>query len=486
MIALAFLAVFSLFLATLLNFAQTGLKVGATVEGQRKVLYSADGAIQTEIRALQPSNGDCASPQSVSSVTLNGQAVSISCTQGLTGTGGSNTSLNTPGKAILTLSTNAGETGINQSSNNNIKVHGGVFSNSNIAVQPSSSITVENGDVKARSGCTGGPISVVTPGFGKDCAFNGTDPTGSDPNYPPATSTLPPVQTVPACSSAVKTIKLLPGTYSDSTALNNLSGGACKGDLIWFSPGVYYFEFSTAAPIWTVSGGQGSGGSVQFVGGTPKGWTYTNPAARPAVTMPGSCATATDPAPNDGVQFIFGGISQMAFSHGNMELCAQPSLTQQQIAIYGLKADVGGMHGQSGCVTAQPYHATGTCALVSAGGSGSGLYVQGTIYTPNAAMDFQQPNTALVQIFGRGLVARVFAIAIQPSNGFTGASISVPDINPVPGLGNPFREAILTASMKPCALPDPQCPTRPWLRAKVYFESGATPPVHVLEWSVLR
>jgi hypothetical protein len=308
-------------------------------------------------------------------------------------------------------------------------------------------------------------------GFTKDCAFSGADPTGVDPGYPASVSTRPATQTVPACTNGNHTVQMLPGTYTNAAALNALSG--CDNNLIWFTPGTYYFEFSAANPIWTI--GSGDKG-IQFVGGTPRGWVYAGANARPTTPLPGSCKTPTDAVPNDGVQFIFGGLSQMRLSKGQIEVCAQPSLVQQQIAIFGLPNNTGSMLGEQGtCVGNHPYPSGTACALLSMTGNNNFLYVQGTVYAPKAVIDLQTPNAAVAQLFGRGIIARAFQISIQPSSGFTGDLISVPDIDTSTG-SNPYREVVLTASVGGHVA----------LRAKMHFENGSTPSLTIRDWSVIR
>ncbi|MCA1833696.1 MAG: hypothetical protein LC750_13390 [Actinobacteria bacterium] len=128
-----------------------------------------------------------------------------------------------------------------------------------------------------------------------------------------------------------------PGWYDNGTAMRALMGGGCN-KVFWFHPGDYLFDFTDADAAtheWLV------GNKDVFVtGGTPKGW---DPAAvtQPTMPFPGSCKTSADAAPNDGVQFVFANDSRLHISGGTMELCAKPSTTQQQIAIYGVKTTAG-------------------------------------------------------------------------------------------------------------------------------------------------
>jgi hypothetical protein len=96
-------------------------------------------------------------------------------------------------------------------------------------------------------------------------------------------------------------------------------------------PSVFYFDFTNnGSHLWTINN--------TVIGGTPRGWDPTVAGSVP--TLPGACKTELDLAPNSGVQFVFGGDSRLAVSStGKLEVCAQPSANQQQIAIYGMTAN---------------------------------------------------------------------------------------------------------------------------------------------------
>src|SRR4029077_6426955 len=117
--------------------------------------------------------------------------------------------------------------------------------------------------------------------------------------------------------------------------LNPLFGGTCS-KVMRFLPGNYYFNFTNGGThLWTINDA-----NLNLIGGTPKGWDPTA-ATKPAIPFPGGCKTDQDTAPNDGVQFIFGGDSRVTAGAGDIELCAQPSTTRQEIAIYGVPASGG-------------------------------------------------------------------------------------------------------------------------------------------------
>jgi len=157
---------------------------------------------------------------------------------------------------------------------------------------------------------------------------------GVDPGYSPAVTSVTNVLTPPACGSSW-IVTFSPGQYNDATLLNPLFGGACS-KVMRFLPGNYYFNFTNGGThLWTINDA-----NLNLIGGTPKGWDPTA-ATKPAIPFPGGCKTDADPAPNDGIQFIFGGDSRVTAGAGDFELCAQPSTTRQEIAIYGVPASGG-------------------------------------------------------------------------------------------------------------------------------------------------
>lgn len=136
-----------------------------------------------------------------------------------------------------------------------------------------------------------------------------------------------------------------------------------------------------------------------------------------------------------------------------------------------------GFQALSGCIVAQPYLGSGTCALINNDGSNSTFALQGTVYAPTAAVDVNIPNNA-TQILGRGAVVRVLDVGM-PGSVIPGQYvIQVPAGSDDTTLSN--RKVLLTASIGGVAR----------LRALVEFDDGGglTPgqSVKVLSWSVLR
>lgn len=340
-LALVFLTVLGVFIGAVLSFGSTSLRTTIAVREQRDFVYAADGAVDGAINAIRSDaslgkkGGLCpdfvapfyeADPSRTKTVT-------VACS-GLSGsgasTGGSSSTVNMPAQAVLALAA-SGEDGLLQDSNNELRIRGSVVSGTTVHVPvDGASLTVVNGTVTATDGCTGN--GTVTPAC--------TAPTGPviDPGYgkrSDAPATPGPYRNLEdqeaACTVANSTVTFHPGLYTDAVSLSALTSatGSCPNSLFWFEPGVYYFDFVNAGSHeWTVSGN-----GTMVVAGEPNGWVAATP--KPSVSFPGACKTADDGG-TDGVQFIFGGDSRVYVNDAQFELCAKPTASEQQIAIYGM------------------------------------------------------------------------------------------------------------------------------------------------------
>jgi hypothetical protein len=151
-----------------------------------------------------------------------------------------------------------------------------------------------------------------------------------------------PAATAANCPGKVMTFQ--PGYYDDAAALSSLmsgSGGPCKGSVWWFRPGIYYFDFHNSSnpllgggDVWSIKDGQ-------LIAGTPVNGAGTV-ISRPSVpaTVPGACQNPIKDEDAVGVQFIFGGDSQLQLSGNNAdaEICASYHADRPPVAIYGLKS----------------------------------------------------------------------------------------------------------------------------------------------------
>ncbi len=305
----------------------------------------------------------------------NGLDVTVSCrgeqgVQGQYDSGGVSPAVNPNNVPPVALQTtaNTGEPGIALDANGNYRIHGSVQATSTIRActnsggnncssgSASSGLLVE-GRIKAQQ-CIGdvrtfGPPYPTKPGDPpapedpslKECPGGVADPV---PHYMPNFTSPPPTRSVPACPSSGWLVTLQPGTYTSANDLNALTAGTCPGKILWFKPGEYLFKFpstSATSAEWKLSDA-----SVNVIGGEPFGW---NPMAATRPTIPKAdndhparhgCVTEYDALPssadpnNLGVTFVFTGESRIniAPAGGNLELCAQPSSTGQQIALFGM------------------------------------------------------------------------------------------------------------------------------------------------------
>jgi Tfp pilus assembly protein PilX len=436
-LALILITVVAVVVSVVLSFADTNLRVTvAAARPQAASAANADGATQVAINTLRNSTYNSAPGQrcfadssgnltldqlSLSNFPSAGSSAFVSCSPDPgSGTVVQINSHNKPGSAILTLATaalNPGEEGlkVSISGGNTLRVHGGIFSNSTINAT-AGSVTTDTW-VRARGTCSG-PISSPD----KICAYAAADVRDADPNYPAPTAAATP-QALPACNGHNKLVQFLPGLYTDAVALSAMMRSSGCKDSIWhFNPGTYYFDFAggtSAADTWTIDTGS-------LVGGTPK----TPLVAGTAPTIPGSCVSPIDsPIPNQGVQFVFGGDSHLAISHGQVELCGNYSATSPPIAIYGLKTAVGPVHAQSGCILGTPYPSTGCALIFSDNSPNSAFYVQGTAYAPKAAFDISL-NNATGQVFKFGVISRSLMLNMTGSFSLTSPVIELPDDSP--------------------------------------------------------
>lgn len=394
-IALAFLALFSLLLVSTLTAAEGGLHISDTLKVQPVRMYSADGAIEKAIQGIRydVTLGRDDGINCDTTAQLNGKTMYITCDpqdgSGLSQLGGSSPTL-----GIIALSNGAGnEAGYQQTGNSIVRIDGGLYSNSTLSfvngntcngsdvncqqlnlcpankktVTDASYLSVDINGVPtkivssntagfvgaANSTDVGAPISgsgipagakiqnylspfsvsldkpptalasnkTVTfredfPQLQKHCHPPATahgkltsllggcdatrvvtiqnncyptavpDLTGSDPLYPADQTSGFVDRTVPACGSG-NTVELEPGRYTNPAALNALS--TCD-KLIWFKPGTFYFDFSSAAnPVWSIGG---SSNKTQMLVAGASNWTTNEFRTQPVFTASSATKSA--------------------------------------------------------------------------------------------------------------------------------------------------------------------------------------------------
>ncbi len=437
--ALVFITVGAVGLVAVLSFAYASMRTTIQLRDQAATVAAADGAAKAAMNSLRQgtntyTSGNCFGSGAGASNTLalnnfytppgaaSATSAAVTCapdnTHSVLDPGVQVSPINTPLNAILTLAT-GGETGINVSvsGNRTLRVHGDIFSHSAISV-PQGTLQTDT-SIRAEGSCT--PSGSVVATVSKTCGIAAGDPHGVDPNYAPVGGSTAP-QSVPICSGHDQKVTFTPGLYdnTDLAALNNItSNSGCKNSILWFQPGTYYFNWTGT---WLIDSGY-------VVGGTP-----TSPlVAGTPPTMPGSCKSPippnpvgswVHPGPNEGVQFVFAGTSQMDVKAAKMELCGSYSPITPPIAVYGLKSAVGSVPAQSGCITTP-----GGCVMLQTEQSpNNAVFIQGTTYTPRALLNVQLNNNT-AQVFRWGVIARALVISPTGSANLTGPVIQVPDTN---------------------------------------------------------
>jgi hypothetical protein len=311
-LALAFLGLFGLAIGALLSYTDTNIRTTVALRTKRSGFYAADGAVQAAINGVRSNTalGVSGTTTCPPAVTINGLVPTVTCA-GLAGGGsaatGGNNGINTPSNGILTLGTSLTATdGALFSSNDNMSIRGSIYSDSTITDANGELDVAGNATAQAQSGgasgCVGAAnVKTVTGTLNCYGASLLPDPGVTDTTYALPISSVPAAGAIPACTAGIATFN--PGTFSDPAALS-----ACAKN--FFKPGTYYFNFPTSNPTWNVN---------YVIGGTLISNNTTCDQTKP------------------GVLFIFGGRSNVVVGDGaTFIVCASPSNTSQQIALYGL------------------------------------------------------------------------------------------------------------------------------------------------------
>jgi hypothetical protein len=473
-LALAFLTGVGIVVGALLSYSGTAIRSAAATHAHAQSANDVAGGLQAAINTVRRSQFDnetgqtCLDADQTLDYAGTGGAVAVTCTpKSDSGVGGGLVQIsnsNKPGWALLTLGTNAGEPGIEQSGNNLFWIRGKVQSNSTISIggsacpltpQPPAAGTncseiyqtaAAGPPVTAAGACSGQIVSTgtVTCNTGATAQDPGATGLATTAAYaqPSIAGAVP--RTVPACSSGTaSTVSLQPGVYIDAAPLNNLM--SCS-KVILFTPGAYFFDFrngTSADHVWTITSR-----FTRVVGGTPNGWSPSD--ANPTFTMPGACVSPlTTQTAGSGVQFVFGGDSRMSVGPGNVELCGQWSASRPPITVYGAKADDGIATGAGAVSSAtssgfSPANALLPAALNAVGGTAA----TATITAPN-----NKAATATMTATGFGgaaplpgsvLRSAVLSVRHQVMPGGTG----VPDFSytVTPNGGSPLSAVSLPTS----------------------------------------
>ncbi len=246
-LALILVTVIALALGALLTRTDTSVRVTVGLRDQAAATYDADGALQAAINNLRNSSYNDSPGQKCfgSSNTLQldnfygADSAAVTCAadpKRVLIQCPSLSQCNRPGNAILSLGRVAGEDGlhIDQPTGSTFRVHGNVFSNSNINVFNGALNT--NASVWARTTCSGVIQSTPPP----DCNYGSTpNVLGDDPGYVPlATIAALPHRSLPACTTPNSVIRFQPGYYDDAYGLSDMMAGnsPCRNSTWWFPP----------------------------------------------------------------------------------------------------------------------------------------------------------------------------------------------------------------------------------------------------------
>lgn len=379
-LVLAFVTGVGIMVTALLAYSSTSLTGLESTSHRVSVDYDADGALKAAVSQIRqstfvnatPGAASCGKylndPAGASAATfLSYDGENLGRTLAVTCQGGPKTGLdggvagithdNRPDHSVLSLGQAGSDWSMQLSdSNSEYAIKGSVHVNSDPGTNPGT-IRV-SGPFTARGSCA----NIESPA--KDCSGTNAvkpDPGASSSDYdqPTPTGGLQ-YRKVPACPASGNTVKLSPGYYDDSAALETLTGGGCStARTVWFQPGVYWFDFRNGdgGPYpagdhtWAISNG-----NVRVIAGTPAGWTEATGYTGAATATASACISPTDTIDSSlGATFVFGGDSGLDVTGGRFEICGSYSPDKPPFAIYGGKTALGG---STDTVAAKWNHAT--------------------------------------------------------------------------------------------------------------------------------
>lgn len=400
LLVIIFVMVFGVVIGSVLDFASAGFETSRAVADVRGGQLAVDGAMDGAINAIRGSldagldAGDACTDEDFfydGDPTLKEPDVTVTCV-GLAGPMvGERATM--PDYAVLTLSPNPCHgflhTGHTPSSEHEVTIKGGLFSNGRIAVgeedqhqacgpdnpDAGNPFMTVLGGAHAVQGCT--PWDEATGratrvGVGTGGIIDCDAAAELDPLYAPAVGDVSamvadPTKTNPraTCTSSSTVVVFSPGLYTEhplsiaarGDGPGNAACDAINNDVWWFRPGVYYFDLvddpatnNRDESLWDFAEG---GNTKSVVGGALAGG-LTQDSLSSAFRFGVNPLCLTGPGVQ-GVQFIFGGAthvrtqsSSSGASRGDVELCGAtmanvPGATavteKQQIVVYGIRAD---------------------------------------------------------------------------------------------------------------------------------------------------
>jgi hypothetical protein len=180
---------------------------------------------------------------------------------------------------------------------------------------------------------------------------------------------------------------------------------------------------------------------------------------------------------------------------GNTSLTADVDAVQVILAFKppAVRGERTAINGAPNCVGTAPYvPGSSNCALLATSGAQTSLYLQGTTYTPQAALDVVL-TSASTQVFRSGVVTRSLRIGVTPSAGYTGPVIEIPDDSQGAQPLDVYFTAYQCPSGATCPTPSPgTLPSAPWRlvgRAAAGYASttgGGPRKVTVKAWQIAR
>ena len=341
---MVFMIAFSIVVASILDFARTGLNTSDRIAETRDTQLDFDGAVEGAINNVRriginndepnPDDYDCPTFTEVEKVV-----VTCSLTADL------ETDEDQPPYAVLTLGTDEFDgIGFVTDGNKRVTVRGGIRSNGALTTGTGGLLVV--GPASALGPCDADRI-VVTVGE-LDCPMDAEEPS---PGYTPALSEaditayiadIGRVDPMPECvSGRSDLIRFRPGIYTEAPAafLEAEDLAPCKNAAFWWfdtesdgTLGRYYFDPVGDDGLWSVFG------TASVIGGEPNGWTPSDPSSVPELDENTEAPCDRD-AP--GVQFLVG--ADVRFHIKGHEhffaLCgsAVSTTNKQRIALFGLE-----------------------------------------------------------------------------------------------------------------------------------------------------
>ncbi len=328
-IALVFLMVFGVYVGIVLEFSTTGQRSTLSVRDEGAATYAAGGALEGAINEVAGSStvgvdpGTSSPPVSSPCFTLpageldNPAPITVECQPRENSGAVAGSPASQPGQALLALSGHPAE-GVALTGSADVSTDGSVHANRLLDVPGGARLTSST-EIKAGTCSVAG---TATPA----CV---TGPVPGDPGWGGPTTYPEVVTSLPSCSGRVA--RLDPGTYLSRTNLQRVIN--CANTVVWFTPGVYYFDFRDGNRELVIGNGD------VVVGGTPSGWV---PGTTPSNALPVPTAANPDTSACDensqGVDFVFGDDSRIDVrSRGSMQLCAERTgSTSQHVVLRGL------------------------------------------------------------------------------------------------------------------------------------------------------